>query len=66
MSKTKSSLALDLDLPAFDVPQVEHWPLAMSWSDAMRHFAEARDRYMREQDSAERRLRDKNPEPFRL
>jgi hypothetical protein len=29
-------------------------------------FASARARYMREFDSPQRRMRDKNPEPFRL
>jgi hypothetical protein len=38
----------------------------MSWADAMRTFAAARARYMREFDSPAKRLRDKNPEPFRL
>ena len=64
--KTELPLALDVNLPAFDVAQVEHWPSPMSWSDAMRHFAAARERYMRERDSAEQRLCDKNPLPFRL
>jgi hypothetical protein len=32
----------------------------------MRIFAPARARYMREFDSPQQRLRDKNPEPFRL
>jgi hypothetical protein len=66
MSKNRSSLAPDLNLPVFEVPQVEHWPSPMSWSEAMRHFAASRERYMREHDSPEQRLRDKNPEPFRL
>jgi hypothetical protein len=55
-----------LNLPVFEVPQVEHWPSPMSWSEAMQHFAASRERYMREHDSPEQRLRDKNPEPFRL
>lgn len=64
--KDSTPLATDLNLPAFETPQVEHWPSKMSWSDAMRLFAPARARYMREFDSPERRVRDKNPEPFRL
>jgi hypothetical protein len=56
----------DLNLPEFEAPQVEHWPSKMSWSDAMRIFAPARARYMREFDSPQQRMRDKNPEPFRL
>ncbi len=64
--KDSTPLATDLNLPAFETPQVEHWPSKMSWSDAMRLFAPARARYMREFDSPERRVRDKNPERFRL
>ena len=62
----RADLALDLNLPEFDVPQAEHWPSKMSWSEAMHAFAATRARYMREFDSPEQRLRDKNPEPFRL
>jgi hypothetical protein len=60
------SFAIDLNLPEFTARQVEHWPLKMSWSDAMRLFAPARERYLREFDSAEARWRDKNPARFRL
>jgi hypothetical protein len=62
----RSPLAIDLNLPKFDAPQVEHWPSKMSWSAAMRAFAPARARYMREFDSPQQRVLDKNPEPFRL
>ena len=62
----RSAFPIDLNLPEFDAPQVEHWPSKMSWSDAMRAFAPGRARYMREFDSPQQRLRDKNPEPFRL
>jgi hypothetical protein len=62
----RSAFAIDLKLPAFETPQLEHWPSKMSWSDAMRTFADSRERYMREFDSPQQRLRDKNPEPFRL
>ena len=62
----RSALAIDLNLPEFEAAQVEHWPSKMSWSEAMRIFAPARARYMREFDSPEQRIRDKNSEPFRL
>lgn len=62
----RSAFAIDLNLPEFEAPQVEHWPSRMSWSDAMRIFTPARERYMREFDSPQRRMLDKNPEPFRL
>lgn len=60
------SLACDLNLPVFDQPLIEWWPMKMSWEDAIRNFAATREYYMRHFDSPERRLRDKNPEPFRL
>jgi hypothetical protein len=62
----RSILAIDLNLPEFEAAQAEHWPSQMSWSDAMRIFAPARARYMREFDSPQQRLCDKNPAPFRL
>lgn len=60
------SLAVDFVLPVFDEPMKEHWPSKMSWSEAMRFFAPAREHYMRHFDSPEKRLREKNPEPFRM
>jgi hypothetical protein len=62
----RSAFAIDLNLPEFHEPQIEHWPSKMSWSEAMRSFAAARARYMREFDSPQQRVRDKNPERFRL
>jgi hypothetical protein len=62
----RSALAIDLNLPEFEERQIEHWPSKMSWSEAMRAFAPERARYMREFDSPQRRVLDKNPEPFRL
>ncbi len=64
--KNNCPLAIDLNLPVFGSRQREHWPSKMSWVDAMRSFAAARMRYMLEFDSPAERLRDKNPEPFRL
>ncbi len=59
-------LASDFVLPVCEEPLQEHSPLRMSWSEAMRHFAPTREYYMRHFDSPEKRLRDKNPEPFRM
>jgi hypothetical protein len=64
--KNRSSFPIDLHLPVFATRQVEHWPSKMSWSEAMRNFTAARLRYMREFDSPEQRMRDKNPARFRL
>ena len=55
-----------VELPVFDALPAEHWPSRMSWSDAMRAFAPYRDYYLRRFDSPERRLRARNPEPFKL
>jgi len=38
----------------------------MSWADAVRSFAPYREHYMHNFDSPKKRLRDKNPKPFRL
>ena len=54
------------DLPVFEKPQIEWWPSKMTWDDAMRAFDDQRKEYMRNHYSAEDRLRDKNPEPFRM
>jgi hypothetical protein len=54
------------DFPVFDKPMVEPWPLALSWSDAVRQMAPLRDYSMRHFDSPERRFADKNPRPFEL
>ena len=54
------------DLPVFEKPQIEWWPSKMTWDDAMRAFDPQRKEYMRTHYSPEDRLRDKNPEPFRM
>ena len=54
------------DLPKFDVPQVEHLPSVMTWDDAMRETESLRQYYLTHHDSPEKRLRDKNPERFRM
>ena len=60
------NLACDLRLPVFDKPLIEPWPIRMSWEEAIRGFAATREHYMLHFDSPTKRLRDKNPEPFRL
>lgn len=55
----------DFNLPVFRERQREHWPSTMTWADAMRHFASF-EPYMRKFDSPEQRLKDKNPERFRI
>ena len=60
------SLLANIDLPVFEQPLIEHWPSKMSWADAVRSFAPYREHYMHNFDSPKKRLRDKNPKPFRL
>jgi hypothetical protein len=63
---TDGRLSADIDLPVFEEPLIEHWPSKMSWDDAVQNFAPYREHYMRNFDSPEKRLREKNREPFRL
>jgi hypothetical protein len=62
----REPLASDLRLPVFEKPQIEPWPAKMSWSAAMRHLALSRSGPKQRFDSPEKRLREKNPEPFVL
>jgi hypothetical protein len=62
----REPLASDFELPVFDKPQIEPWPVKMSWAAAMRHLAPSRTLYMNGFDSPEKRLREKNPTPFVL
>ncbi len=61
-----SKLRFDLNLPVFKEPLAEHWPRKILWAQAVRAMAPFRDYYRRHFDSPEKRLRDKNPAPFRL
>jgi hypothetical protein len=54
------------DLPVFDKPQIERWPVDIAWDQAMHMFDAQRKQYMRTHYSAAERLRGKNPEPFRM
>lgn len=62
----REPFASDFELPVFDQPQIEPWPVKMSWAEAMRHLAPTRSHYMRAFDSPEQRLREKNPAAFVL
>lgn len=65
-ARSNDDAACNLELPVFDAPLADHWPLRMSWSDAMRALAPFREYYMHKFDSPEQRLRARNPQPFRL
>jgi len=55
-----------LNLPVFDVPQRSHWPRKMTWEEVMDETRVQREYYMSYFDSPEKRLRNKNPTPFRM
>jgi len=54
-----------LNLPAFDIPQRREWP-RMTWEQVMDETESRRQHFMKHFDSPERRLRNKNAEPFRM
>jgi hypothetical protein len=55
-----------LNLPVFDIPQRDHAARKMSWEAVMAETQAQRRFYMEHYDSPEQRLRNKNPEPFRM
>jgi hypothetical protein len=56
----------DLNLPVFDMPRRDLLSLKMSWEVVINHTEPMREFYMKRYDSPERRLRNKNPAPFRM
>ena len=54
------------DLPVFEVPAMEQRPANLSWEAVMRETELVRRYYLDHYDTPEKRLRDKNPEPFRM
>jgi len=55
-----------LNLPDFDTPQRNRWPLKMSWDAVMFQTKPQRDFYRQHFDSPDKRLRNKNTAPFRM
>jgi hypothetical protein len=55
-----------INLPVFDQPQKEWRPKAVSWEEVMRETEPFRRYYLEHFDSPEKRLKDKNPKPFRM
>lgn len=53
------------EFPVFDLPQIEPWPINISWSEAVAQMAPFRQAGML-YDDVGWRFRDKNPEPFVL
>ena len=54
------------DLPVFDVPQIEPRAGILSWEAVMKETESLRRYYLDHYDTPEKRLRDKNPEPFHM
>ena len=54
------------DLPIFDIPQVESQKRVLSWEAVMKETESVRRYYLDHYDTPEKRLRDKNPEPFHM
>jgi hypothetical protein len=55
-----------LNLPVFDVPQMDPPGEPMPWARVMEETRAVREHYMKHHDSPERRLADKNPQRFVL
>ena len=67
MKPNKDNLATTvLNLPVFDIPQRDRGPGKMSWEAVTDETEPQRQFYMTHFDSPERRLRNKNPAPFRM
>jgi len=54
------------DLPVFEEPQVEWLPKVVVWEEVIEETEPLRKYYLEHFDSPEKRLRDKNPNPFRI
>lgn len=54
------------DLPVFEVLAREQRPANLSWEAVMRETELVRRYYLDHYDTPEKRLHDKNPEPFRM
>ena len=54
------------DLPVFEEPQIEWRSENRSWEAVMRETESVRRYYLEHYDTPEKRLRDKNPEAFRM
>lgn len=66
-AKKKDSLATThLNLQVFEIPQKPHPAGKMTWEDVMAETEPQRAFYMKHFDSPEKRLRNKNPAPFRM
>ena len=55
-----------LNLPVFDSPPRDHSAWKMTWEQVMAETEPMRQFYMTHYDSPEKRLRNKNPAPFRM
>jgi hypothetical protein len=54
------------ELPVFDKPQKEWRPKTVDWGKVIDETEPLRRYYLEHYDTPEKRLRDKNPQPFRM
>ena len=54
------------DLPRFEKPQKEWRPRDVIWAKVIDETEAVRKYYLQHFDTPEKRLREKNPEPFRM
>jgi len=67
MNPEKDLLATTvLNLPVFDSPRRDRGPGKMTWEAVMDQTEPQREFYVKHFDSPEKRLRNKNPAPFRM
>jgi hypothetical protein len=64
--KTESEFLEPLDLPVFGTRQMEWHRGLVDWETVIEETEPLRRYYLEHFDSPEKRLRDKNPEPFRM
>ncbi len=55
-----------LNLPVLDGMRRDHFAWKMTWEQVTAQTEPQRQYYMKHFDSPEKRLRNKNPEPFRM
>jgi hypothetical protein len=67
MKPEKDPLATTiLNLPVFEIPQLENVGGKMTWDQVTEETEPQRQLYLARYDSDEKRLREKNPLPFRM
>jgi len=63
--KPKPDFLQPLNLPAFGTPQIDWHPPKVDWQTVIDETEPFRRYYLEHFDTPEKRLREKNPNPFR-